>query len=62
MNCTNKSQMDINNFTVELLSDELIMDHRDTNLYNLARTVGLPIGLESLKEIERINFHGKNQI
>ena len=50
-------------FAVELLlSDELIIDYRDTNLYNLARTVGLPIRLESLKEIERINFHGKNQI
>lgn len=61
--CTDKVEIQANMFAVELLlSDELIMDHRDTNLYNLARTVGLPIGLESLKEIERINFHGKNQI
>ena len=61
MNCTNKSQTDVNKFTVELLSDELIMDHCYINLYNLARTVALPIRLESLKEIKRINFHGKNQ-
>jgi Zn-dependent peptidase ImmA (M78 family) len=61
--CTDKVEIQANMFAVELLlSDELIMDHRDTNLHNLARTVGLPIGLESLKEIERINFHEKNQI
>lgn len=58
MNCTNKSQMDVNKFIVELLSDELIMNHDCTSLCNLAKAVGVPHGLEELKDTWRINFHG----
>lgn len=36
------------------------MDHDDTNLVNLAIAVGIPSGLEILKDCNRINFHGEN--
>lgn len=32
------------------------MEHDDTNLVNLAISVGIPNGLEQLKDINRINF------
>lgn len=52
-----KIERQANTFAVELLlSDDFIMEHDDTNLVNLAITVGIPNGLEQLKYIDRINF------
>ena len=57
--CTNKLERQANAFAVELLlPDELIMDHDCTSLCNLAKAVGVPHGLEELKDTGRINFHG----
>lgn len=54
---TDKLERQANAFAVELLlSDDFIMENMDTNLGNLAMSVGIPIGLESLKDINRINF------
>ena len=51
---TDKLERQANTFAVELLlSDDFIMEHDDTNLVNLAISVGIPNGLEELK---RFNF------
>lgn len=54
---TDKLERQANTFAVELLlSDDFILEHDDNNLVNLAMAVGIPSGLEQLKDIHRINF------
>lgn len=52
-----KYERQANIFAVELLlSDEYIREYNQINFYNLARSFGVPSGLEELKDIDRINF------
>ena len=50
----NRYEREANTFAVELLCyDELVSEHYDTTLYNLATTLGIPSNMEELK---RFNF------